>query len=1334
MKLWAVGITRNEADVVRLSVLNLLRQGVDQVLILDNGSTDGTRECLRELARQAAVEWRPHDGHFRQNELATLLVREAFIRGADWVLPFDADEFWCAPGSTIRSVLEASNAGCLEVQVVNFVQRRQQEVNAPDALLTMTRRAGMAVGPIDLNPAFVERRSIAFVEMLYPPKWISRTSPALEVSWGNHSLNGAPQPAQSTEAIVCLHAPLRSKAGLRQKVDGDRPLADIAEYLEQAWHVKRWRRLAEEGCLDQEWAANSYVDNSLDLYGTSRQVVEDLRLRDVVAPLLDLDTAALSSPGGVISRNGASDSTPVAFAAPKRFLSHVSAWGVMVVQESCDAVAISIAHHLSLGLDRLLILDDSSTDVTSDVLAQFEGDPRVEIRRPGRPVDRHRLLAELTREAFGRGATWIVPIEQTRFWSIDGDLREALHECDCGALGAECTGEPQGGVPAPMVRWIFRATPYLVPGLGDDLPCGVASPVRVAPNLRLDRVTDVASASGVCREPPAAGSPGEPDPTRIGDIREALLPMMRETAGWLTDAEADALYRHSLHTSRRFGRGAAIVELGSYCGKSSLMLAGGIAASEVGTALYAVDPHRGEVGAGDSPIGVAIESPTFARFAGNLARAGLAPHVVPVRRYSYEVDWAAPIGLLFIDGLHDRTSVGQDVRLFVDWVLDGGLVAFHDCSDLFPGVQRHVHALEASGEFRRVDSVDDLVVLQRVARHPDTLRERCGWVPARLEWEIVAADASRELRHLQESLANERLKRHDQSALVRALEEQLHQQRTALALSAGHGEQARRRDEIIEAVTARLREERRQAAAATDELRTLRVTLDEYGQTIAARDERIGTLEDHVQTLSASLDAKHARVEELLGSLTWRSTAPLRRIVDLAIGFRQRFNRRQARFELHFTRGALAKALASWREGRFEFSPALWRIHLRNYRRELAWNRPVRAVESSQPAESPAAPGLPVSSEFLVITDAVPTPDKDAGSARLWEIVTLLRRIGFDVTLASDSEERQPDEEAQLEAMGVGVLHGAARVTRHLAERGSVYSYVLLSRPDVAFRYFFPVRSAAIHACIAYDTVDLHWVRLTRAAALSGDAALLARADEYRRMEAFCAASADVVLAVTETEKQLLGEAVPDARIEVIPTIHRVTETKVPWPQRGGLMFIGGFWHAPNVDAVLYFCDRVLPLIRAELPELVFHVIGSHMPDRIRCLDGENIRAVGWVKDPTPYFERCRVFVSPLRYGAGMKGKIGQSMAHGLPVVTTSIGAEGMQLSDGETALVADGDEAFARAVIRLYKDEVLWTSMSRRSLEHVRAHFSEAAARARLEQIFPNICGSAPAAEAVTG
>ena len=172
---------------------------------------------------------------------------------------------WSRPQGTLLEVLAGSEAGALRVQLVNFVQRREQLDSSPEALLTMTRRTPAATGSVASIEALVAAKTLAFVEHRYAPKWIARAGPKLEIGWGNHSVDGVAGGLQDCDEILCLHAPLRSKSVLAQKLDLAREPQELTEYLEQAWHLRRWRQIASECGLDAEWKANSYLDDSLDL-------------------------------------------------------------------------------------------------------------------------------------------------------------------------------------------------------------------------------------------------------------------------------------------------------------------------------------------------------------------------------------------------------------------------------------------------------------------------------------------------------------------------------------------------------------------------------------------------------------------------------------------------------------------------------------------------------------------------------------------------------------------------------------------------------------------------------------------------------------------------------------------------------------------------------------------------------------------------------------------------------------------------------------------------------------------------------------------------------------
>jgi glycosyltransferase involved in cell wall biosynthesis len=251
------------------------------------------------------------------------------------------------------------------------------------------------------------------------------------------------------------------------------------------------------------------------------------------------------------------------------------------------------------------------------------------------------------------------------------------------------------------------------------------------------------------------------------------------------------------------------------------------------------------------------------------------------------------------------------------------------------------------------------------------------------------------------------------------------------------------------------------------------------------------------------------------------------------------------------------------------------------------------------------------------------------------------------------------------------------------------------------------------------DSVDLHYLREARMATYESGRTTPKALQERRARELRVYANADLVLTVTEDERQRLRRDLPGAEVAVVPNIHRPRAVlpALAGRRRRSLLFVGGFQHAPNADAVLWFVREVLPQLRRVVPDVEVVMVGDCPPPEIRKLEeSPGVRATGYVPDTTPYLDAAWVSIAPLRYGAGMKGKVGEAMAAGLPVVTTSIGAEGMELEDGVTALVADTPEAFADAVHRLCTDDALHQRISARALAHVRERYDLPVVAARLE------------------
>jgi GT2 family glycosyltransferase/glycosyltransferase involved in cell wall biosynthesis len=354
--------------------------------------------------------------------------------------------------------------------------------------------------------------------------------------------------------------------------------------------------------------------------------------------------------------------------------------------------------------------------------------------------------------------------------------------------------------------------------------------------------------------------------------------------------------------------------------------------------------------------------------------------------------------------------------------------------------------------------------------------------------------------------------------------------------------------------------------------------------------------------------------------------------------------------------------------------------------------------------------------QILVIDHRLPTPDRDGGSLRMMEMIRVLLRSGHHVTFIPDNLAVLPDYLESLQSIGVEVIQRPYHVSvpDYLRQHGHEFNLAIICRLPVAARRLTTVRRLAPRAKIVFDTVDLHFLRSEREARVSHDESLEAAIAGVKRSELRLARWADVTLVVSPVEKAILEAECPGIDVRIVSSIIPLDELPIPgFDGRRNIVFIGGFQHLPNADAVLYFAREIFPRIHHRLPDAVFQVIGPDAPPEVRRLASPNIAVLGYVPDVRPLFDRARLSVAPLRFGAGVKIKVNQSMAFGVPAVVTSIAAEGLHLVDGQNALFADDAEQFADAVVRLWSSRELWETLSTNGLENIREHFSvQAAAR----------------------
>ncbi len=357
----------------------------------------------------------------------------------------------------------------------------------------------------------------------------------------------------------------------------------------------------------------------------------------------------------------------------------------------------------------------------------------------------------------------------------------------------------------------------------------------------------------------------------------------------------------------------------------------------------------------------------------------------------------------------------------------------------------------------------------------------------------------------------------------------------------------------------------------------------------------------------------------------------------------------------------------------------------------------------------------------LVIDATTPQPDHDSGSVRLVNILRLLLEEGCAVSFFADNRAYVDAYSHALQQMGVEVLWHPflSDPVRWFEDNGKYLDLVFVSRHYIASNYVELVRRHAPKARLAFDTVDLHYLREQRAAELAGSSEMARAAEKTRERELALIRASDVTLVVSPVEQELLAREAPGSRVDILSNVHAVFGRRRGFAERRDIMFIGGYQHPPNVDAALWFAKEILPLVRAELPEVKFHLIGSKAPAEVRAL-GELPGVVfhGFVTDIEPFLDGCRLAVAPLRYGAGVKGKVNMSMSYGQPVVATPIAIEGMFAEAGRDVLVAEAPQDFAREVVRACRDEALWLSLSDHGLANVERHFSFESARAAIRRL----------------
>lgn len=357
---------------------------------------------------------------------------------------------------------------------------------------------------------------------------------------------------------------------------------------------------------------------------------------------------------------------------------------------------------------------------------------------------------------------------------------------------------------------------------------------------------------------------------------------------------------------------------------------------------------------------------------------------------------------------------------------------------------------------------------------------------------------------------------------------------------------------------------------------------------------------------------------------------------------------------------------------------------------------------------------------ILIIDDFLPQFDKHAGGKTIFQFLQLFKKSGSELQIKfcpACSESREEPYESILNRMGIEIIN-VTNLKEYINCYSSIIDYVFISRPDIAMTYLPEVLKYK-NIKVLYYGHDLHYLRYKRDYKYSKSDWVLEQYNRYKEVEPKIINLVDVAYYPSKIEVDLLHKEFPNANVKMMtPYMYDLDNAHVhnDFEHSKNIMFVGGFKHSPNVDGILWFVKNVFPSILESNPEIVLNIAGSSPTEEILSLANDNIKVFGFLEQDKldELYQKSRISIAPLRYGAGIKGKVIESLYNGLPVITTDIGIEGIENSNNAIT-VANEASAFAKELINLYNNKTLWNEKSIKSREIVKNNYSFAAA----EKIF---------------
>ena len=367
---------------------------------------------------------------------------------------------------------------------------------------------------------------------------------------------------------------------------------------------------------------------------------------------------------------------------------------------------------------------------------------------------------------------------------------------------------------------------------------------------------------------------------------------------------------------------------------------------------------------------------------------------------------------------------------------------------------------------------------------------------------------------------------------------------------------------------------------------------------------------------------------------------------------------------------------------------------------------------------------------LLIIDAEFPTPDQDAASVTMWYFLKIFKQLGYQVTFLPVNLMHMGKYTEDLQAMGVECLYAPyiTDIENYLKEFGGGFDIAMLYRVRDGGRYFETVKKYAPQSKVIFDTVDLHFLREKRQAEMEVNVKksnkIMKRSLKTQERELFLIENSDNSIVLSEYEKQTLLADYGVSNTFVVPIVFEVPGVANTFDNRCNIAFIGGYRHRPNVDAVLYFVEEIWPEVKKRIPGIKFYVIGSMAPPEVidLCDKDADIVFKGFVEDIDPIFNKIKLTIAPIRYGAGIKGKIGTSLSYGVPCVATDVAAEGMGLTNGLNILTSGDEEGFVKGLVEAYTSYPVWKGLSEHGLEFITEKYSVEAIKLKISDLLRSV------------